>query len=456
MPVESFMRHLKIILITSVLLFSLSNSASGLSEVTLNDIRKPGGAVLFIVDGLGSSYFYPEFTPYALDGNELSKARTRNLTFGSRIIDIRTHHPVTGIAHSVIVTGYSEANEEIVGYPDATIYDITRQYGFVNIAVMEKGDFMNMREEQDIILFAENNSINKPLVSIQAQKAPSGVFELMYEWKMRLPAYLNNRSGVERYSAYNKWGIDAAASVVKFMIEKHPDRKFLLTVNVGAVDSGGHNLGEDDYIRLIEDIDRDLYSLYDAAEENDIALFFTADHGMSFAKKDARRGGHSSRKYSSRQESLRIPFEILSPNVNGGVVDGEYGQEDIAPTILSVLDLPDTLQYADGEALNIKSYASIFVDTDTEYNVSLWNNGVRMTGGSDSELIFSGLPLNSSYRIEASGSGGEYDEELFLDSDKQFSLRNVESGASKREMTAVILILVVIVTGTGIIMRIKD
>jgi len=54
-------------------------------------------------------------------------------------MDIRTQIPSTGPAHSIIVTGYSGANEEIVGYPDATIYDITRQHGFVNLAVMEKG-----------------------------------------------------------------------------------------------------------------------------------------------------------------------------------------------------------------------------------------------------------------------------------------------------------------------------
>ncbi len=152
----------------TLIIFALSDVALGVSEVTLNDVKRPNGAILFIVDGFGSPYYYPELTPHALDGSEISKAKTSNLTFGTRILNIRTPHPVTGIAHSVIVTGYSQANEEIVGYTDATIYDITRQYGFVNLAVMEKGDFTNMREEQDIILFAENNSIDKPLMSIQA------------------------------------------------------------------------------------------------------------------------------------------------------------------------------------------------------------------------------------------------------------------------------------------------
>jgi len=212
-----------------LLIIFLSDAVYAAQEINIGVIKRPQSAILFIVDGLGSSYFYPELNPIALDGKELSKANTPNLTFGSRVIDIKTPHPVTGIAHSVIVTGNSQANEEIVGYPDATIYDITREHGFVNLAVMETGDFVNMREEQDIILFAENNSIDEPTISIQAKAAPTGIYELMYEWKMKLPEYLDNTSGEKKYSAYNKWGIDAANSVATYMINDHPTQKFLLT-----------------------------------------------------------------------------------------------------------------------------------------------------------------------------------------------------------------------------------
>lgn len=441
-----------------LVLFLLSDAAYAVSEVALNDMKKPRGAILFIVDGFGSSYFYPELTPYAIDGSELSKAVTRNLTFGTRILEIKTPHPVTGLAHSVIVTGNSEANEEMVGYPDATIFDVTRAHGFVNLAVMEKGDFANMREEQDLILYAENNSIDEPQFSIQAKAPPSGIYELMNEWKMKMPEYLNNKSGEVKYSAYNKWGIDTVNAVASFMLKKYPEQKFLLTVNVGAIDSGGHNLGDDDYARLIEDLDRDFYPLYETAVENDIALFLTADHGMSFAVKNARRGGHIGDKYASRQESLRIPLVIFSPNAVPGTMNGEYGQEDIAPTLLSVLDLPNHLQYADGSSINIKNYASIFIKSDTEYQISLWNKGQKVTEQSAKELIFTGLPLNSSYTLKASGSGGNHEEQLFLDSDKQFDLDldRQGSGLNNRSIIAIVLILIVNITGLVIIKRIKD
>lgn len=437
-----------------LLLILTSNAALAASEIALNEVKRPQSAILFIVDGFGSSYYYPELTPYALDGSVLPKAITRNLTFGTRIMDTKTPTPVTGIAHSVIVTGYSKANEEFVGYPDATIFDAARQHGFVNLAVMEKGDFSNMREEQDIILFAENNSIDTPVISIQAKASPRGVYELMYDWKMKLPSYLNE-TGVEKYSAYNRWGIDAANAVANYMIKNNPSQRFLLTVNIGAIDSGGHNLGDDDYIRLIDDLDDDFYPLYKTASENSIALFLTADHGMSFATKNARRGGHSSEKYVSRVESLRIPLVILSPNTFPGVLSGEYRQEDIAPTLLSVLDIPNNLQYADGKAINIKNYASIFVKADSKYTVSLWNNGKKISESSDSELIFSGLPLNTSYTLKATGAGVSYEEHVSLDSDKQFNF-NKRDSFNNRELVAIILISIVIVSGLLVITKIRD
>ncbi len=446
---------MKRVLVISIIILLFADIASGISDVTVNDIKRPRGAILFIVDGLGSSYYYPEFTPYGLDGSEISKVQTRNLSFGTRIIDIKIPQPVTGIAHSIIVTGNSEANEEIVGYPDATIYDITREHGFINLAVMEKGDFLNMREEQDIILFAQNNSIDEPLVSIQAKNPPAGIYELMTDWKMKLPEYLDKKSAVEKYSAYNKWGIDAANSVAISILENHPSQKFLLTVNIGAIDSGGHNLGDDDYMRLIENLDRDFYPIYETARENDIALFFVADHGMSFAKNNARRGGHISGKYSSMDESLRIPLIIISSNAIPGVMKGEYGGEDIAPTLLSILDLPNNLQYADGRAIPVKTYASVFVKADAGYKVSLWDNGQKVSEQSASELILSGLPLNTNYTLRAAGPGGMYEEFITLDSDKRFNFNNPHGGLNMRQMAAIASILAVNIAGLLVIRRIK-
>ncbi|TAN35256.1 MAG: hypothetical protein EPN24_07530 [Candidatus Methanoperedens sp.] len=277
----------------------------------------------------------------------------------------------------------------------------------------------------------------------------------MHDWKVKLPEYLEKKKGIEKYSAYNKWGIDAANALAGYMKKNHPTQRFLLTVNVGAIDSGGHNLGEDDYYRLIEDLDRDMYSLYTTANENNIALFFTADHGMSFAAKNARRGGHASGKYATELESLRIPLVIMSSNTVTGIIEGKYNQSDIAPTLMSVLDLPSSLAYADGKSINVKNYASIFVRADKEYSVSLWNKGQKVSETSGSELIFVGLPLDTNYTIKAVSADKTHEERLFLDSDKLVRFDSGR-GLDYRAIIAIILILIVITGGLLIIKRIKD
>lgn len=441
-----------------LILFLTSSTGIALKEVTLNEYKGPQSAVLLIVDGLGSSYFYPEFSPFAADGSILMKANASNLLFRARIKDIRTEHPSTGIAHSVIITGFSDANEEIAGFPDATIYDITKKHGFINLAIMEKGDFENMKNEQDIILFAENNSIDKPLIAIQSHNPPQGIYDLMYEWKMKLPSYLEGKKGAEKYSVYNSWAIEAGNALALFMIRNHPSQRFFLTINIGAIDSIGHSMGPDDYVKLIERLDSDIYTLYDTANNNDIALFLTADHGMSFISENAQRGGHSSEKYSEKIESQRLPFLILSRNTVNGMIEGEYKQEDIAPTLLSVLDLPDHLRFSDGDAVKVKSYATIFVKSDLSHQISLWNNGRKISEQTGSEFIFRGLPLNSSYVIKASGDDGTFEEEGSLDSDKHIEITEHESAfnISSRGIIAIILILIVNIAGFVIIWMIKD
>jgi hypothetical protein len=75
----------KLLFILLFSIISMSNTAFAVSEITLNKVERPQSAILFIVDGLGSSYFYPEYSPSALDGSILVKARTQNLSFGARM-----------------------------------------------------------------------------------------------------------------------------------------------------------------------------------------------------------------------------------------------------------------------------------------------------------------------------------------------------------------------------------
>jgi len=442
-------------------LFLLIPFVSASTEIAVNPTNRPSSAILLIVDGLGSSYFYPELVPEALDGSILKKASAPNLTMGSvRIVDVRAVQPITGIGHSVIVTGDSKADEEVVGYPDATIYDTARKYGFLALAVMEKGDFINMRREQDLILYAKTTSFPNPEISLESKEtAPSDVYQLMAAWQERLPSYLARKKGVDQYIACNQWGIDASKEVVVQMIENHPNQRFILTINLGAVDSAGHNMGHDDYIKTIEALDAALYPLYMTAVENNLAFILTADHGMSFASPNAQKGGHLSKEYLKKIESLRIPLIITSPNAQAQVLD-RAGQEEIAPTILSILDLPNNLQYADGKAANIKNYANLHIKAPSSQEVGVWSGEYLVAPTSrDTEFFFSGLKTGVNYTIKAKGDYAQ-EEKVYLDSDKtlelQAKLREDVPVFSSRAIIAVILIFLVNIIGFLIIKRIKD
>ena len=78
-------------------------------------------------------------------------------------------------------------------------------------------------------------------------------------------------------------------------------------------------------------------------------------------------------------------------------------------------------------------------------------------------MIFSGLPLNASYTLKATGSAGTYEQQVSLDSDKQFNfsdqnsgLKNITAGLTYRGIIAIILIVIIVVAGIIIIKRIKD
>jgi hypothetical protein len=375
-----------------------------------------------------------------------------------RIMDVRTGQPITGIGHSVIATGDSKADEEVVGYPDATIYDTARKYGFLALAIMEKGDFTNMRREQDLILYAKNTSFPNPEISLESKEtAPSDVYQLMANWKERLPSYLARKKGVDQYIARNQWGIDASKEVVVQMIENHPNQRFILTINLGAVDSAGHNMGHDDYIKTIEALDAALYPLYKIAVENNHAFILTSDHGMSFTAPNAQKGGHLSKEYLKKIESLRIPLIIASPNIQAQVLD-RAGQEDIAPTILSILDLPNNLQYADGKAANIKNYANLYIKAPSSQEVEVWS-GEHLVApiSKDTEFYFSGLRMGINYTVRAKGDSN-YEEQIFLDQDKilRLTAKPIQNIPVFRGIIAIILIFLVNIIGILIIKRIRD
>ena len=403
--------------------------ASATTEITVHN-PDYNGCVLLIIDGLGSSYCYPEFTPYALDNSTPGRANCTTLLAvaesGMRIIDVRAPVTSTAPGHSVIVTGFPDATPGTVA-SGTTIFDIAHDNGYFCAGVMENGDFSEMCDELDVILHIKKNSINNPGVVVDRhphnhiyENVSMNIAGLMENWN-DTTKYLGDKKGVLRYIAYNRWAIDASDAVIQGLALN--DVPFLLIINLGAVDSAGHHLGASGYLDVIDGTDEAVMNLYQTCTDHDLLFILTADHGMGFATFDAVRGGHVSDKYRERPESQRIPLLFSGSGIARGTIPSG-GQEDIAPTLLYQMGLPWV--FCDGNPLPVGGYADLQVMTgsvaDVEVRRSVGAGGelgdtVVVRGTSDSEFLFRGLDAGHNYTIQVTGGGRTDKYEIFLDSD---------------------------------------
>lgn len=428
-----------------ILLATLPVPASSLTEIEINPVNTPDGAVVLIVDGLSAPFIYPELTPHALDGEVLEKAKLENIPEirkdSAQIIEFRAPQTFTEGGHSVLVTGNPDADSEFVSFKDANIFDILHRENYLCIAVMEKGDSWSICAEQDAILRDENNSIkNIQMVLEQYEQSqdlsvPPGLLQLMLEKAERAPGYVNSKETRDRYNGYNRWGIETACDIVEYMEKNCPDQKYLLTVNVGAVDMSGHYRDNYGYIDCIENLDSELLPLYNLCEENNLAFVLTADHGMAFSA-DGSKGGHQSEKYSNSDEAQMVPLIVHSQNAESGVIEGEFGQEDFAPTLLGILDIPDRPRFVEGEQIQLTDHVNLKVELPEKGSVELRKTGeVISSPGNDDQFLFLGLEPDNSYTVKATlNSGNSLEEkEVILGTDSVIDFGNGEAKKEESE-----------------------
>jgi len=441
-----------------LVILALVGSGRPTTEVLVGDADHPIGAVLLVVDGMGSSYVYPELRARSIDdGSPIESAHLFNLTGkGARVLNVTVPVPETGASHSVLVTGCSWADPAIIGTPGATIFDVTRASGFFNLAILQRGDSIGMVLEQDGIIFFDDNSLwgAVPLFGSRAD-LPSDLTDLLQSWRSRFPEY-NQVRGVPGYVDYNAWGLDAAADVISAM----GSRPFLLMVNVGAVDSAGHNLGPKGYVETISGLDAPLGRLVEACEAHGVVLLITADHGMSFSTGQGK-GGHSSSKYSSQTESLLVPAVFVGPGVDDLVLAGNWSEMDLAPTLLDLLGLSPDLPLSEGRVIPVAKCFDLTVGVGEVADVEVRKNGslvARATG--DSRYVFSNLERGL-YSVKSGGRNAS----VQLCGDQSLDLTGGPALAPVdtlplifdwlgRKSVASILILVINVVGAVLIFRI--
>jgi len=330
-------------MLTIILCIAFCSTASADLQAGYHD--RPTGAVMLVVDGLGASYVYPEYAPYCINGSPLGKAILFNLTSsGARIMDIRAPVPETAHGHGVLVTGCSGIDPQSLG---TTIFDIAREEGYLCLAVLERGDSMQMLQRQNGFLHMADNSIKG------TDPTPGSRFDLPEDMRRRLEAWdgrfdwYTSGQEIASYQGYNLWALEAATDLVE-----HADgRKFIMIINVGAVDSAGHDLGVLGYLEVISALDAPLGQLEETCARKGVLLVVTADHGMSFVSPGSSRGGHASGKYEQRLESHRIPAVFMGPGIDDLSLGGVWSQADIAPTLLQIMGLPQNLSQADGKVM---------------------------------------------------------------------------------------------------------
>ena len=472
--------RIQIFLVISIIISLIALPASALTHIDVNPTNPPNGAVVLIIDGLGSSYIYPELTPCAIDGASIEKPVVRNLNTLSesslRVVNILTPSPEGETGHSVIITGNSGATPAMITHTDATIYDIARKNGYLAFAILQKGDVPEMLSEQDLAIHDVTTSINDPQMEVIAnfpylseyENLQISLTDIMETNAELAPSYVDQykEGSIERYYAYNRWAMDTAIKVLDLMHESYPEQKFLLTVNVGAVDTAGLYRRSEGYADTIEDLDIMIGELYEVVEKNDLALIITSDHGMAFQSADGR-GGSKSDKYASQPEVLRIPFVVTSKNLKSEILEGEFSQQDIAPTILSVLDIPDEMRFSNGRLLASKDYVNFKVILPEAGTVTIYraNETISRASGDDS-YIFYGLNRNEHYNIvvETAGETGTIMERnVFSDTDQiiRFSPSpdiSIPGDSPEQKNTlrtfGSILIVLINLAGLGIIFRI--
>ena len=435
-------KHQSALLISLFLLLSLSSSIAGAIDVQVGPQAVPSGAVILVVDGLGASYVYPEHRAYSLDGSPLEGAVLFNLTGdGARVVDVRVPVPETTKSHSVLITGYSGTDPDHLG---PTIFDAARTNGYLCLALLERGDSMPVLQEMDGVLYLGDNALHgaEPIPGFRAG-APANLSPLFQKWRDRFAGYTAPQ-GVAGYQGYNAWALDAAADIVCNL----SGQRFLMLVNVGAVDSAGHNLGANGYLDTIQALDAPLGRLALACIKSNVLLAVTADHGMVFPSEKGK-GGHSAEKYAARPEALRVPLVFLGPGVEELNLAGRWSEVDIVPTVLDILNISQNLT-SEGKPLPVSESYELRV-TGAPADLALWQGEERLANcTTNGEYCFRGLPRGL-YTLKAGGK--EWAVVVNGDGAMDLAGKTATSGSTKK-ILGVILILAINLAGIMIIFRI--
>jgi hypothetical protein len=161
----------------------------------------------------------------------------------------------------------------------------------------------------------------------------------LFAGKRKFAQFAAHEAGIDRY-AYASSGAGVLAAALEYLRERAPDFALL---HLPEVDWRGHDVGWSSRAQLeaIAQLDAQLAEFTEAARAalgRPLALIVTSDHG-----------GHGTSHGSDLPDDLRIPWIAWGDGVAPGQRLGRVGIADTAPSVLSLLGIPNGEGLALGE-----------------------------------------------------------------------------------------------------------
>lgn len=374
-----------------LLILLLVGSVQGLTNVQVSEVDRPQGVVILLVEGMGSSYVYPEYYAQPQDGRVLGRALLYNLTAGgARILDMRVPVPNTKSSISVLMTGCSWADSDLISASNVTLLDAAKNEDFICIGILQHAHptafFPDILSKLDGVLLMGNSEANdKPIVGAREDLPPEIAFQLQ-GWKNEFSSY-NHGQGVENRVNCNAWTLDVASDLVR-NIDSAP---FFILIDLSTVNRSGQDYGPDGYLMTLAGLDAPLGKLISACQSEDVLLLVTADRGMSF-NSVSENGISTSFECHSEMDSLRIPAVFFGPNVDNFTLSGIWSQSNLAPSILDLMVFSQSLPWAEGKSMPIKERYDLKIEMEKEGPVEIYKLGDLMArSDGDQSYLFSGL-----------------------------------------------------------------
>ncbi|KXS45335.1 MAG: metalloenzyme domain protein, partial [Methanohalophilus sp. T328-1] len=254
------------------------NPAGCTTFIEAGNTNTPDGVVVLIVDGLGNGYINPEIDVKAIDGSVLKKPALSNfpkICNQAVIFDSVFVPRLKGNSgHDVIMTGNRDADDTMVGYDNASIYDVLKKHEYLTIGILEKGDSEEVVAENDLVLHDTTNSINEPVMQVTlSEKKDTYIPPLLaaeFETHAsQAPSKVESTpSGtIQRYYTYNELALDAVMDSINILENEGRGTKYFITVNIAALDTAGLYRGYEGYSQCIENLDSLIVPLYETCQE---------------------------------------------------------------------------------------------------------------------------------------------------------------------------------------------